>query len=72
MPIDGYVEYQHREYCKDVACPMQAELDSVVRDSPEYESIRHVCRSACKHTTHEFHRWLIEMGYLIVRPEKQE
>ncbi|NYT06321.1 MAG: hypothetical protein GKC04_08170 [Methanomicrobiales archaeon] len=69
--IDGYIEYQRREYCHDVQCPIQVLLDKHVEKSPEYEEIRAICASDCLHSTHAFHRWLIAKGYLIVRPEKQ-
>lgn len=70
MPIDGYVEYQKREYCKDVKCPVQLKLDTKEPGSKEYEKTRETCKTGCKHTTREFHYWLIDKGYLIVRPEK--
>jgi hypothetical protein len=68
MPIAGHVEYQRREYCKDVRCPVQLELDAQTPGSEDYERIRRVCRTDCRHTTYEFHHWLIEKDYLIVRP----
>ena len=68
MPIAGYVEYQRREYCKDVRCPVQLELDAQTPGSEDYERIRKVCQTNCRHTTYEFHHWLIQKGYLIVRP----
>lgn len=68
MPIAGYVEYQRREYCKDVRCPVQLELDAQTPGSEEYERIRKVCQTNCRHTTYEFHHWLIKKGYLVVRP----
>ncbi len=67
MAMDGYVEYQRREYCKDVQCPVQLELNAQVQGSAEYERIRNICQTGCKHTTFEFHHWLIDHGYLIVR-----
>ncbi len=70
MSIEGYVEYKRREYCKDVKCPVQLELDASASGSDEYERIRAICQQDCRHTTYEFHHWLIEKGYLIVRPEK--
>jgi hypothetical protein len=69
--IDGYIDYQRREYCKEVKCPIQLLLNKEVEKSPEYEEIRAICASRCLHSTHEFHKWLIEKGYLIVRPEKR-
>jgi hypothetical protein len=70
-PKDGYIDYKRREYCKDVQCPIQLLLNKEVEKSPEYEEIRAICASHCIHSTHEFHRWLTEKGYLIVRPAKE-
>ena len=28
MDIDGYIEYQRREFCKDLPCPIQVLLDA--------------------------------------------
>jgi hypothetical protein len=42
-----------------------------VEKSPKYEEIRAICASNCLHTTHEFHHWLIQKGYLVVRPEEK-
>lgn len=68
MPIEGYVDYQRREYCKAVRCATQLKLDALPPSSVEYERVRESCQSNCLHTTHEFHHWLIQKGYLIVRP----
>lgn len=70
MPIPGYVDYKKREFCSDIKCPVQIELNSKEEGSKEYEETRRVCSKACKFTTWQFHHWLIERGYLIVRPEK--
>ncbi len=70
MSIEGYVEYKKREFCKDVRCPVQLELNSQKEGSSRYEKIRQTCKTSCKHTTWEFHHWLIEKGYIIIRPEK--
>ena len=68
MSIEGYIDYQRREYCKDVECPVQMELDALDPGSAQYQTVRQTCQRACVHTTWEFHHWLIERGYLIVRP----
>ena len=68
MIPEGYVEYKRREYCKDVQCSNQLELEKQKEGSPEYEAIRKKCSANCLHTTHEFHHWLIKKGYLIIRP----
>ena len=67
--IKGFVDYKKREYCRAVNCPVQTELDSHTVGSGEYEAVRHRCKTACIHTTHEFHSWLIREGYLVVKPE---
>jgi hypothetical protein len=68
MPIDGYADYQRREYCKDIQCPVQAVLEAQEPGSEAYEKVRSICKSGCIHSTYEFHHWLIEKGYLLVRP----
>ncbi|MFH1070517.1 MAG: hypothetical protein V1794_12950 [Candidatus Glassbacteria bacterium] len=68
MPIAGYVEYRRREYCKDIRCPLQLLLDEQPEGSESYERIRNICQTSCIHTTYEFHHWLIQKGYLLVRP----
>ena len=36
MPsVEGYVDYQRREFCKDVGCPIQLLLDEVAPDSEQ-------------------------------------
>jgi hypothetical protein len=70
MSIPGYVDYQKREFCKDIECPIQLDLNSLNEGTTEYEKIRQTCKTACRFTTWQFHHWLIEKGYLIVKPEK--
>lgn len=67
--MEGYVEYQKREYCRDVKCPIQLLLDAEQAGSEKYEFIRGVCKTNCLHTTHEFHAWLNAHQYAIVRPQ---
>lgn len=68
MTIEGYVEYKRREFCKDVKCPVQLELNTRKEGSAEYEQTRAKCSAGCLYTTWQFHHWLIEKGYLIVKP----
>jgi len=70
MAIPGYIDYQRREYCKAIGCPIQKQLDLSTAGSQEAEEVRSVCKVDCIHTTFEFHHWLIEHGYEVVRPEK--
>jgi hypothetical protein len=67
--IKGYIDYQRREFCKDVKCPFQLDLDKQEPGSESYEEIRNTCKTDCRYTTYQFHHWLIDKGYLIVRPE---
>jgi len=69
MAMDGYVDYQRREYCKDIKCSVQVELETHAPNSVEYERVRGICQTDCRHTTYEFHHWLIQKGYLIIRPK---
>ncbi|MCW3996079.1 MAG: hypothetical protein NWE98_08040 [Candidatus Bathyarchaeota archaeon] len=68
MTPPGYVEYKRREFCKDVACPVQLELNLQPEGSAEYERTRQKCSVSCLYTTWQFHHWLIEKGYLILKP----
>ena len=69
MSINGFVDYKRREFCKDIKCPVQLELDTTKQDCAEYENTRKTCKTNCRYTTYDFHHWLIDKGYLIVRPE---
>lgn len=70
MALEGYVEYKKREYCRVVQCPVQLLLDEAENGSGQYEKIRKICQVGCLQTSHGFHKWLIEEGYIIVKPEK--
>jgi len=68
--IKGYIEYKKREFCKDNKCLIQNLMDKQVQESSEYEELRNICKKSCIHTTYEFHHWLINKGYLLIRHEK--
>ncbi|MEA5077009.1 MAG: hypothetical protein VB013_00435 [Anaerolineaceae bacterium] len=70
MPIEGYVEYPKREYCRAAQCPVQSLLDLETPNSERYEKLRVVCQTGCLQTSHSFHKWLNEQGYVIVKPAK--
>ena len=70
MPINGFVEYQRREYCNDIKCKIQMLLNQEENGTKKYEEIRDVCKSACIHSTYEFHHWLIDKKYELVRPKE--
>jgi len=69
MAIEGYADYKRREYCKDVECPVQLIMNKKKEGTPEYEELRGICKNKCIHTTYEFHHWLIENGFLVVKPD---
>jgi hypothetical protein len=69
MSTEGFTEYKRREYCNDIQCPIQQQLNRQPAGSEAYEKTRKTCQTACIHTTYEFHHWLIEKGYLILKPK---
>jgi hypothetical protein len=69
MSINGYIDYQRREFCKDVQCPLQMDLEVQQQGSEAYEKIRQGYNTNCRYTAYQFHHWLINKGYLVVRPE---
>ncbi len=71
VQLEGFVEYRRREYCNDIECPVQKMMNNNGQDSSDYNDLRALCQENCLHTTYEFHHWLIEKGYLLVRPEKR-
>ncbi|MFH0956490.1 MAG: hypothetical protein V1813_01360 [Candidatus Aenigmatarchaeota archaeon] len=70
MPLEGYTDYKRREFCNDVKCPVQALLGKQEEGSAAYEETRALCKSDCIRTTYEFHHWLTDKGFLIVKPKK--
>lgn len=72
MPLSGYRDYERREYCKDIACPVQLLLDRQPPDSDGYQEVRELCINSCIHSTYEFHHWLIEKGFLVVKSESKQ
>jgi len=67
MSLEGFIEYKRREFCNDIKCPVQMELNKLEHGSEEYERVRQTCRVNCRYTTWQFHHWLMEKGYLILR-----
>lgn len=69
MSLEGFVEYRRREFCNDVECPVQLGLNRLEEGSEEYERVRRTCRAGCRYTAWQFHHWLMEKGYLILKPK---
>ncbi len=68
MSTEEFVEYKRREFCKSVKCSVQLELNQQKENTEEYERVRQSCRANCRYTTWQFHHWLIDNGYIIIRP----
>jgi uncharacterized radical SAM superfamily Fe-S cluster-containing enzyme len=71
LSIEGFIEYKRREFCNDIPCPVQVKLNKLGSGSEEYEKVRMTCKTACRYSTYQFHHWLIEKGYLIIRPKDE-
>ena len=71
MTIEGHVDYKRREFCNDVKCPIQLLLNGEQEGSEKYEGIRAICKSDCIFSTYDFHHWLIEKGFLIIKPKNE-
>ena len=67
-----FIDYKRREFCQDIKCPNQIELNGMKEKTGDYEKVRKSCKTNCLFTTWQFHHWLIEKGYLIVRPVKRK
>lgn len=69
MSLEGFVEYKRREFCNDIECLVQMELNKLEVGSEEYEVVRQTCGTSCRYTAWQFHHWLMEKGYLILKPK---
>ena len=63
-------EYRKREFCNDVKCFVQLELNKNVQGSEQYEKIRGICSSACQFGGKSFENWLIENGFSLFKDGK--
>lgn len=70
MPVPGFSDYKRREYCNSIKCPVQMQMNGACEGTKEYDALRATCQKKCIHTAYEFHHWLIENGFLVVKPEK--
>ena len=69
MSLEGFTEYKRREFCNDIGCPVQMKLSKLEDGAEEYERARQTCRTNCRYTAWQFHHWLMEKGYLILKPK---
>lgn len=58
-------EYQSREFCKDIRCTVQLDLNRLNPDSPEYEGTKDTCRKGCVYTRKHFYIWMIDHQYTL-------
>ncbi len=70
MSLDGYIDYKRREFCNDIKCSVQLDLNVQEDGSEEHERSRSIVKNDCEYTTYQVHQWLIDKGYNNVRPEK--
>lgn len=70
MALEEFTEYKSREFCNDVRCSVQMELNENKDMPEEYEKIRETCRTSCRYTARQFHHWLVEKGYIILASSK--
>ncbi len=72
MTPEGYRDYQRREYCRDIRCPVQLLLEKQEQGTDAYQQVRQICVGSCIHSTYEFHHWLIEKGFLVIKPDNND
>ena len=72
MPIPtGHREYKKREFCNDVPCFVQVELNKHQAESEAYESVRKICSSACQFKADDFINWLAKRGFKVFKDGKE-
>ncbi len=67
MQPAGYREYKKREFCNDVPCFVQVELNKHAANSENYETVRKICSSACQFKADDFENWLGKHGFSMFR-----
>ncbi len=67
--LEGHREYRRREFCNDIQCPVQIELNKQEQGSEKYGDLRMKCKTGCIKSTYEFHHWLIGQEFLIIKKE---
>ena len=70
MIPEGYVEYKRREFCKDVKCPVEEELNKQTEGSPAYEADPSKMHGSRLPLILGSSHWLIEKGNLILKQER--
>jgi len=61
------IEYKSREYCNDIKCPVQMQLNELEVGSYDYGKAKLICYNHCR--AYKFHHWLDKNGYKIIKEE---
>ncbi len=65
-------DYKKREFCNNIKCPVQVELNKHIENSAEYNAIRGLCSSNCLQSADNFLIWLKNNQYNIVNAKDSE
>ena len=65
MVPEGHREYKKREFCNDIPCFVQVELNKHQAGSEKYENVRKICSSACQFIADDFGDWLNQKSFKI-------
>ncbi|MBN1544166.1 hypothetical protein JW898_01755 [Candidatus Woesearchaeota archaeon] len=61
----GEEHYKSREFCRDIGCEVQQELDKYEKENPMYEVRKTECVGNCRYTREDFMIWLNSNGYTL-------
>ena len=70
MVPENYSEYKKREFCNDIPCFVQIELNKHEQGSEAYENIRRICSAACQFKGQDFEDWLKKNGFNLFKDGK--
>jgi len=60
-------DYKKREFCNDIKCPVQMEMNKHAEGSSEHNAIKGICSSNCLQSSNNFIIWLNNHDYSIVK-----
>ncbi len=63
--------YKKREFCNNIKCPVQLELNKHIDTSSEYNAIKGICASNCLQSADSFLIWLKNNKYYITNNDKE-
>jgi hypothetical protein len=65
-------EYRSHEFCRDVPCRVQLDLESHQKGSKMYEQAKTECKDRCRYSRISFISWLLEHGYSVLGADHEE